>query len=363
MTGSKMSVMHVYYSKLELVKPSAGSYYVKFYFAGRRYRYFSATVLGKSIFPNALVGVERERLAQAMFFEFQTALASGWSPNQQSEATLLEVVSNLKLKSDDFSPKYFKELIGTVNRFTAHLRRNKLSQVKVKEAQSQLFKTYLETSTTTVSTFNHERRRLSSLIGRILPEDVSNPMGRIPCKKEKHTLHKPFSDVGGVLRDVQTFNDNLFICCLLTYGCLLRPHKEIRLLTWGDFSSDLSYISLEGKRNKSGRNRIVPVAPQIRSLLNKGEADQNIFSGGKPYNKFYFQLLWRRYAQQTNILEPNQTLYSFRHTGAINVYNRFRSVEKVRAVMGHQSINTTLRYLRGLEIETLKQEEMPVIEL
>ena len=118
--------MHVYYSKLELVKPSAGSYYVKFYFAGRRYRYFSATVLGKSIFPNALVGVERERLAQAMFFEFQTALASGWSPNQQSEATLLEVVSNLKLKSDDFSPKYFKELIGTVNRFTAHLRRNKL---------------------------------------------------------------------------------------------------------------------------------------------------------------------------------------------------------------------------------------------
>jgi len=31
--------------------------------------------------------------------------------------------------------------------------------------------------------------------------------------------------------------------------------------------------------------------------------------------------------------------------------------------MGHQSINTTLRYLRGLEIETLRQEEMPLIEL
>ena len=363
MTGSKMSVMHVYYSKLELVKPSAGSYYVKFYFAGRRYRYFSATVLGKSIFPNALVGVERERLAQAMFFEFQSALSSGWSPNQKSEATLLEVVSNMKLKPDDFSPKYYKELVGTINRFTTYLRRDRLSQIKIREAHSQLFNTYLETSTTTVSTFNHERRRLSSLIGRILPEDISNPLGRIPCKKEKHTLHKPFSDVGIVLRDIQKFNDNLFICCLRTYGCLLRPLNEIRLLTWGDFSSDLSYISLEGKRNKSGRNRIVPVAPQIRSLLNKGESDENIFSGGKSYNKFYFQLLWRRYTQQTNVLEPNQTLYSFRHTGAINVYTRFKSVEKVRSVMGHQSINTTLRYLRGLEIETLRQEEMPLIEL
>jgi len=186
-----------------------------------------------------------------MLFEFQSALSSGWSLNQKSEATLLEVVSNMKLKPDDFSPKYCKELVGTINRFTTYLRRDRLSQIKVREAHSQLFNTYLETSTTTVSTFNHERRRLSSLIGRILPEDISNPLGRIPCKKEKHTLHKPFSDVGIVLRDIQKFNDNLFICCLRTYGCLLRPLNEIRLLTWGDFSSDLPYISLEGKRNKS----------------------------------------------------------------------------------------------------------------
>ena len=43
----------------------------------------------------------------------------------------------------------------------------------------------------------------------------------------------------------------------MTYGCLLRPHREIRELTWSDFSDDLTYIHLSGNRNKSGRNRIL----------------------------------------------------------------------------------------------------------
>ena len=54
-----------------------------------------------------------------------------------------------------------------------------------------------------------------------------------------------------------------FLCCLLTYGCLLRPHREIRLLTWGDFDEQLTRISLSGSRNKSGRNRIVPIPDYV----------------------------------------------------------------------------------------------------
>ena len=69
------------------------------------------------------------------------------------------------------------------------------------------------------------------------------------------------------------------MCCLLTYGCLLRPHREVRELTWGDFSNDLSYITLSGFRNKSGRNRIVPVPSFIKSHLHKKSLNDNIFTG------------------------------------------------------------------------------------
>ena len=55
----------------------------------------------------------------------------------------------------------------------------------------------------------------------------------------------------------------------MTYGCLLRPHREIRELTWSDFSDDLTYIHLSENRNKSGRNRIVPVPTYVRAILLK----------------------------------------------------------------------------------------------
>ena len=107
---------------------------------------------------------------------------------------------------------------------------------------------------------------------------LPNPCARIATKKTKQSLHKPFEDVSAVLEDIRSFNENLFLCCLLTYGCLLRPHREIRQLTWGDFSDDLTFISLSGERNKSGRNRIVPVTSSVRVHLTPKEHHLNIFS-------------------------------------------------------------------------------------
>ena len=80
------------------------------------------------------------------------------------------------------------------------------------------------------------------------------------------------------LKSIKEYNKQLYLCCLMTYGCLLRPHREIRELTWSDFSDDLKYIHLSGNRNKSGRNRIVPVPSYVRDILVKGERHHNIFS-------------------------------------------------------------------------------------
>ena len=148
----------------------------------------------------------------------------------------------------------------------------------------------------------------------------------------------------------------------MTYGCLLRPHREIRELTWKDFSDDLYFIHLSGNRNKSGRNRLVPVPSYIRDILVKGERDNNIFSGKpQPLNQDYFKTLWGRFKRQSNLLEQDQTLYSFRHSGAIEIFKRTGSITKLQKAMGHSSINVSLTYLRGLEIAELKEEDMPMV--
>ena len=136
---------------------------------------------------------------------------------------------------------------------------------------------------------------------------------------------------------LRSFNENLFLCCLLTYGCLLRPHQEIRQLKWGDFNEDRTLISLPGNRNKSGRNRIVPVSPFISQHLKAGERENNIFTGTKtPHNRYYFSTLWSRHKEQSGLIEDKQTLYSFRHTGAIDVFQRNRLSRQVATGDGTQ---------------------------
>ncbi len=184
----------------------------------------------------------------------------------------------------------------------------------------------------------------------------------IPRRKQVEKLHKPITDVLKVLNDIKAFNENLYVCCLITYGCLLRPHREIRKLKWDNFSHDLSEIYLSGSENKTGRNRAVPVPSYIKERLIKKNGNLNIFSGTEtPYNDDYFKTLWGKYKRQSYILEEYQTLYSFRHSGAIEIYKRLGSLDKLKVAMGHLSLKSTLTYLRGLEISTLNEEDMPLL--
>ena len=119
---------------------------------------------------------------------------------------------------------------------------------------------------------------------------------------------------------------------------------------------------MSGNRNKSGRNRIVPVPSYVRDILVKGERHHNIFSNRpQPLNQDYFKTLWTRFKRQSNTLEQGQTLYSFRHSGAIEIFKRTGSITKLQKAMGHSSINVSLTYLRGLEIAELKEEDMPMV--
>ena len=190
----------------------------------------------------------------------------------------------------------------------------------------------------------------------------NNPTKGLKRKKSKANLNKPFEDVSAILNEIKTFNYNLYLCCIMTYGCLLRPHREVRELTWGDFTADLSYIKLSGSRNKSGRNRIVPVPSYVRELLNKGDNNLNIFTGTtKAPNPDYFKTIWGRFKKVSKLLQQDQTLYSFRHSGAIEIYKRTGSLSKLQKAMGHSSLAVSLTYLRGLEVSELEECDMPMV--
>ena len=106
----------------------------------------------------------------------------------------------------------------------------------------------------------------------------------------------------------------------------------------------------------------MPVPLYVRKQLVKGNNNDNIFSGSsKPYNRSYFSLVWKRFKRLYKEIDSDVTLYSFRHTGAIEIFKRTGSITKLQKAMGHSSIKVSLTYLRGLEVPELSEEDMPML--
>ena len=210
------------------------------------------------------------------------------------------------------------------------------------------------------TSYNTTRRHLNVLVNYLADNGFTIECMTLKTRKQTETLHKPISDVKGLLDELYKFNKNLHLCCILTYCCLLRPHQEIRRLKWRDFNTDLSLIRLSGDKVKSKRNRLVPVPQIVRSYLRKSDDNYNIFTGTeKDYNSDYFKTLFRRFKRSNKSVDESITLYSFRHSGAIEIFKRTGSITKLQKAMGHSSINVSLTYLRGLEVSELIECDMP----
>ena len=342
---------------------SASRVYVVFYQNNKRYRLFNGSRINSDIYPNSYPISERIQMGNLLASEVYQFLLSGLTLEQLKVSSLIKpnmtdkdyltVALNNKLKQN-FTKKYKEMLQFIFNKLVVELKDSPIQPLHVE----RVLNIY-----NSESSYNTYRLRLCSLINEARKIGMtSNPMQSIKSKRTNAKMHKPFTNLNEIFDSIKAYNKQLYLCCLMTYGCLLRPHREIRELTWSDFSYDLKYIHLSGNRNKSGRNRIVPVPSYVREILVKGEPHHNIFSGKpQPLNKDYFKTLWSRFKRQSKILEQGQTLYSFRHSGAIEIFKRTGSITKLQKAMGHSSINVSLTYLRGLEIAELKEEDMPMV--
>jgi integrase len=71
--------------------------------------------------------------------------------------------------------------------------------------------------------------------------------------------------------------------------------------------------------------------------------------------------LWRRFKRLNPDIGTGVNIYSFRHSGAIDIFKRTGSITKLQKAMGQSSINVSLTYLRGLEVPVLNEDDMPMI--
>jgi len=342
-----------------ITKDPKGNYFITFYLNQKRHRLYSSKKIGGHNHPNKFEDEEQIRRVHMLCAEVYNHFKNGGefyeknSPKYKTHKDYLRAAMQKK-REGNYSHHYIIFLNHIYTRITQDLGAKNLSS----ERLNFFLSTY-----TNPSSYNSVKRHLNALLEGAYSLGLSPKIDYDKkSRKTKAKLHKPIENIKGTLEAIKTFNVNLYLCCIMSYGCLLRPHREIRELRWGDFSDDLRQINLSGERNKSARNRIVPVPSYIRKELKPSNPKYNIFSNcEKPFNRDYFKSLWTKFKRQTTILQPNQTLYSFRHSGALEIFKRTGSIHKLQKAMGHSSIRVSLIYLRGLEVSELKEEDMPMV--
>jgi len=342
--------------------------FIFFYYNKKRYKFYNGNKLNLPIFPNHAKTVkERSKLLNKLQQEYHKALLHNWNPLEVEEEQKIQLVKESfqnilaeKLNSP-YSKFYKRDLKKVCEQFLEFIPKYLLDQ-DINGIPLEVIEKFLNQFKTSGRSYMNKRRSLSIFFSELVRKNYlqRNPINKTLKQKTKAKLHEVYSEVQ--LKEVLDFlkknHYNLYLCALITYGCLLRPHQEVRQLKLKHINTDFTEIHLSGSENKSGKIRIVYIPNYLSEELknhldNVKDLETNIFSltTEECFNEDYFKTQWSRAKTQmlkTGLIQQNQTLYSFRHTAVVNLYRKTKDLHIIQQLLQHSNMIVTLNYLRGL---------------
>lgn len=361
--------------------------FISFYLNGKRIKEYNGKNLGLTIQPNYAKSLEeKNRLLKKLEFELKKAIEDNNYPSNKIPASnnspkiiitkdLLKNALESKLNSN--LSKFYKRNLNSIHKkFIEFLTKEELNG-DIKYLTRLRIEQFLSNYNSSGTYYMNKRRDLGVLLSQI-NKDLEVKITIVQdtdTRKSKARLHKIYEphQIKPVLEYLKENNSNLYLCCLLCYGCFLRPHEEIRNLFKHHFKKNTTEIHLSGNENKSGRIRVVHipnyVQEALKEVLPKLKENDNIFTAKLyPFNDAYFNTAWTRVwlkMYKLNLIQHNQTIYSFRHTAAVNVYRKTKDLNILQQLLGHSDMIVTLKYLRGLGEATNEdlKGHMPELDL
>lgn len=350
-----------------VIKESANRGYVEYYFNGQRLREYNANKLGLSILPNkARTKPERIKLLKKLKFELEKALEKGWDPITPSAAveaqlTLEESIQKIvhsKL-TGNYSRTYTIDIESTARQFLEFLT-SKEKTAPYDSLAALRITDFLNLYNSSNRNYMNKRQYLNVILpGTIL---------KTAKKKCTETLHEVYvkEEMLSILEFLKLNYPRLHLVALLAYGCFLRPHEESRLLKLKHIRDQKIYLS--GDENKGKKVRVVHIPEYVYSemlpFIQSCSSSESYLLTGSDWlpNYDYLKTQWsraKRSLRKESKIKPNQTLYSFRHTAAVNVYHKTKDIYILQQLLGHSDMAVTLKYLRGLgELNSDKLREV-----
>jgi integrase len=345
--------------------------YIQFYLNGKRVRVYSGRTMLLNIEPNrAKDPSKRLELLYKLREELYKHLLNGNYPMikaanvpvkiEPKELSTLECLNRAIAMKENMklNPQYKKDLRQIMGVFTSFLSKQELDNPLRSVTLSRL-EEFLSRYNSSGSYYMKKRSDFSILFSQAAKLSGIPSIARdTHTERSKAKLHITYTkeELRTLLSYLSLNSPQMYLCCLFTYGCWLRPHIEVLSLTKHHFKNEYTEIHLDGNENKGGKVRVVYVPDyvlnEIRETLNSLKDDMNIFTReSQVLNNYYFTTMWKRLRPtllKRGLIKDGQTIYSFRHTAAVNVYRKQKDIYMLQRLLGHGSIGVTQKYLRGL---------------
>lgn len=358
--------------KISLSQDLSKRGFIYFSLNRKRYKEYCGKKFGLEIYPNSLKSYQNRLIKfKQLAFEVAKALENGWLPNEliiksvKEEKPIIsfkEAVTNIlneKLNSS-LSRLYKRDLSNVCNALWEYFP-HKTQSTDIEKLEDLDIEGFLNQYKSSGTYYMSKRKTTNVFFSELVRKKLlsENPLSIIRTMKKVPKLHQVYDkkQLLDVLQYLELNYPKLHLCCLLTYGCFLRPHQEIRLLKKKHFNDQVDKITLSAIENKSRRIRTSMIPDYVQKVLNvkiekMKNLDDNLLSGcSLTYNESYINTQWSRAKYkmlELGLLEKGHTIYSFRHTATVNVYRKTKDLHVLQQLLQHSNMIVTLNYLRGL---------------
>jgi site-specific recombinase XerD len=199
-------------------------------------------------------------------------------------------------------------------------------------------------------TLDNERRNLSSFFGFLTMEDyiAKNPIVKIGAIKQSRKVKPPFDELEiEHLRDAcKTVRETAMVDLLLSTGMRVG---ELYLLNRRDIDFGTGRIIVFGKGSKERPVYMNAKANKhLRDYLDERKDDNEALIVGdqSPHGRLgltSIETCMRELGKRAGVKDVHP--HRFRRTAATMALNRGMPIEQVQKMLGHEQINTTLRYV------------------
>ncbi len=235
-----------------------------------------------------------------------------------------------------------------------------LSQCNLKVA-THFFLYLKETRGVGNKTYNNYRGYFSILFNFYIDQQelpLKNPITRVESLSvEASELHLPFSNaqLSAIQEKLLEQGDKqLLLFISFIYYTFARPTEEVRLLQVKDIREKTIFIPSRRAKNNKGEH--ITIHPDLEVLIKEHglrdyPKDYYIFTadqkpGEVPAGVNYFYKRHKKLLEELGLADQSYTLYGYKHTGAINLYNATKDLLTVQRHCRHSTAAQTETYLR-----------------